>query len=297
MATPSFKRFRGMLPAWRGVAKVVARRPSPVAVSKRSSFWSAVHKFPCIPPLEILVAGISGPPFAAPLAPLPLTSRVCRCGRPLDSCFHHRAACSRAGVLGSRGYALESAAARVCREAGGRDSTNVLLRDMALDTVQADGRRLEVVVDGLPLFRGAQLAIDTTLVSPLRGDGQLHRRCADVDGAALDEARRRKERTNPGCANATAEQDWSSWLLKLGADGRTRPPTSSSNSPRRRREVCLVFCKSGQDRLGRCGGVPCWLAAVLELSRCRSLTGVLLWVWMVTLLRPLMRWEMSAVCL
>ena len=60
---------------------------------------------------------------------------------------------------------------------------------MALDTVQADGRRLEVVVDGLPLFRGAQLTIDTTLVSPLRGDGLPHRRCADVDGAALDEAR------------------------------------------------------------------------------------------------------------
>ena len=129
--------------------------------------------------------------------PLPLTSRVCRCGRPLDSCGHHRAACSRAGVLGSRGDVLESAAARVCREAGGRVSTNVFLRDMALHTVQADGRRLEVVVDGLPLFRGAQLAIDTTLVSPLRGDGQPQRRCVDVDGAALDEARRRKERTYP----------------------------------------------------------------------------------------------------
>ena len=87
--------------------------------------------------------------------------------------------------------------ARVCREAGGRVSNNVFLRDMAQDTVQADGRRLEVVVDGLPLFRGAQLAIDTTLVSPLRGDGQPHRRSVDVDGAALDEARRRKERTYP----------------------------------------------------------------------------------------------------
>ena len=95
------------------------------------------------------------------------------------------------------------------------------------------------------------------------------------------------------CANATAEQDWSSSLRKLGADGRTRLPTSFSNSPRRRWEVCLVFFKSGQDRLGRCGGVPCWRAAVLELSRCRSLTGVLLWVWMVTLLRPLMWWEIS----
>ena len=50
--------------------------------------------------------------------PLPLSSSICRCGRPLDSRGHHRAACSVAGVLGRRGFALESAAARVCREAG-----------------------------------------------------------------------------------------------------------------------------------------------------------------------------------
>ena len=34
-----------------------------------------------------------------------------------------------------------------------------------------DNSRLEVVVDGLPLFNGAQLAVDTTLVSPIRHDG------------------------------------------------------------------------------------------------------------------------------
>ena len=34
---------------------------------------------------------------------LPLSSRTCRCGRPLDVLGYHRAACSRAGVLGSRG--------------------------------------------------------------------------------------------------------------------------------------------------------------------------------------------------
>ena len=50
--------------------------------------------------------------------PLPLSLRFCRCGRPLDPCGHHRAACSRAGLLGRRGFAAESAAARVCREAG-----------------------------------------------------------------------------------------------------------------------------------------------------------------------------------
>ena len=34
----------------------------------------------------------------------PSSSRVCRCGRPLDSSGHHRA-CAVAGVLGSRGFA------------------------------------------------------------------------------------------------------------------------------------------------------------------------------------------------
>ena len=36
--------------------------------------------------------------------PLPLSSSICRCGRPLDSRGHHRAACSVAGVLGRRGF-------------------------------------------------------------------------------------------------------------------------------------------------------------------------------------------------
>ena len=62
--------------------------------------------------------------------PLPLTVRNCRCGRPLDSRGHHRAACARAGVLGGRGWAVENAAARTCREAGGRVTTNVMVRDL-----------------------------------------------------------------------------------------------------------------------------------------------------------------------
>ena len=50
--------------------------------------------------------------------PLPPSSRNCRCGLPLDLRGHHRAGCAQVGVLGRRGFALESAAARVCREAG-----------------------------------------------------------------------------------------------------------------------------------------------------------------------------------
>ena len=48
-----------------------------------------------------------------------------------------------------------------------------------------DTRRLEVVIDGLPLHHGAQLAIDTTMVSPLRHDGVPRPRSMMVDGASL----------------------------------------------------------------------------------------------------------------
>ena len=39
-----------------------------------------------------------------------------------------------------------------------------------------DGRRLEMFVDGLPLFGRAQQAVGTTLLSPLRCDGSVCRK-------------------------------------------------------------------------------------------------------------------------
>ena len=59
---------------------------------------------------------------------------------------------------------------------------------------------LEVVAEGWTLFRGAQLAIDVTLVSALRGDGTARAGSATRPGAALKVARRRKERTCPELA-------------------------------------------------------------------------------------------------
>ena len=49
------------------------------------------------------------------LLPLPLSSRTCRCGRQLDQFGHHRAACSKAGVLGKRGFPLECCSPSVPR--------------------------------------------------------------------------------------------------------------------------------------------------------------------------------------
>ena len=77
-------------------------------------------------------------------------------------------------------------------------ATNLFVRNMDLGVPSAgDNRRLEVVIDGLPLFGGAQLAVDTTLVSALKENGEPRRGAADRDRVALAAARRVKERTYP----------------------------------------------------------------------------------------------------
>ena len=103
---------------------------------------------------------------------------------------------SRAGVLGRRGFALESAGARICREAGARVSTNVCVRDLDLPAPNVhDARRLEIFAEGLPMFGRAQLAIDTTLVAAHHCDGTA--RLGTATRAAMAMARRRKEATYP----------------------------------------------------------------------------------------------------
>ena len=39
-----------------------------------------------------------------------------------------------------------------------------------------DDRRIEVIANGLPLWNGAQLAVDTTIVSPLTAAGEARSR-------------------------------------------------------------------------------------------------------------------------
>ena len=54
-----------------------------------------------------------------------------------------------------------------------------------------------MLVRDLPLHHGAQLAIDTTMVSPLRRDGVAQPRSMTEDEASLETTRRRKERRYP----------------------------------------------------------------------------------------------------
>ena len=64
----------------------------------------------------------------------------------------HRFACAQVGVLARRAGPLDQAAARICREAGARVAAHVALRDLNLDVPAADGRRIEVVANGLPIW-------------------------------------------------------------------------------------------------------------------------------------------------
>ena len=85
--------------------------------------------------------------------------------------------------------------ARVCREGGGRVQPNQFLRNMNVPGIRPDdGRRLEVVVNGLPLYHGMQVGIDATIVSPVRADGRPVPGADIRSGVALRTAERRKRR-------------------------------------------------------------------------------------------------------
>ena len=77
-------------------------------------------------------------------------------------------------------------------------TTNTRIIDLNIDHVDTqDDRRIEVIANGRPLWGGAQLAVDTTLVSPLTRAGHPRMRGRQYRGTALRDARRNKERTYP----------------------------------------------------------------------------------------------------
>ena len=135
--------------------------------------------------------------------PLQLDTRTCRCGESLDFFGDHRAACSNCGRLQTRAVPLEKMWRRVCKEAGGHLQRTGYLRETNLgDVLPSDNRRLECVVNGLPPL-GEQLAVDTTLVSPLTRKGEPRPRADRQNGVALADARKDKERRYPELLRGT----------------------------------------------------------------------------------------------
>ena len=110
----------------------------------------------------------------------------------------HRAACATTGVLRARAAPIERAVARICREAGARVAVNVPLSRMNLAVPVTDARQIEVLANDLPLWHGAQLAVDVTLVSPLGRTGQVrHASDANPGAAILAASQRKREHTYP----------------------------------------------------------------------------------------------------
>ena len=60
-----------------------------------------------------------------------------------------------------------------------------------------DGRNIEIVATGLPIHQGIPLAVDATMVSPLRTDGAPHPHADQRPGVALGRGRRYKESVYP----------------------------------------------------------------------------------------------------
>ena len=195
---------------------------------------------------------------------------------------------------------------RAQREAGARMSTNIRVQDFdLLPGGQLDDRRLPVVADGLPLFHGAQLAIDAVLVSLVRADGAPRRQCATRDGAALDQARRTKERRYPqltgehgrarlvvfACETGGRWSEEVHDFLRHHARARARSEPPEIRAVARRSLVQMlvhsivmlccaglrhVHCRSAVGLMARCHRLPTWsgatgspreLSAPLEHSR------------------------------
>ena len=130
------------------------------------------------------------------------------------------------------------ATARICREASGRVSTNVFVRDLDLGAPVSESRLLEIVVGGLPLFGGVQLAVDTTLVSTQNCDTRISGRGGPGNCEASQG--RQVSRTVP---------DW--WCLqeKLLAVTKT--------FIRHLAKVKARGCADASSRLGVCDGLLC----------------------------------------
>ena len=99
--------------------------------------------------------------------PLPIAPRRCGCGNDLEQYGDHRAACATTSALAARAPALETAVARICREAGGRVARNVAVANMNLASPITDGRRIEIVAI---MDHGQQLAIEMDIMRGKKTD-------------------------------------------------------------------------------------------------------------------------------
>ena len=181
---------------------------------------------------------------------LPLSSATCRCGQPLDSRGHHRGACATAGVLGRRGYPLESCAARICREAGATVSVNIRVQDLDLLPVPgADNCRLEVV-PVCPSFTAHSWP-------------WTPRWSAQCEQTEL-----------PGTYPELTGEHGRARLVVFEEDGPRSPTRSSGSWPERGPGQSPVKCELQQEGHGLDGGALLWRVAPSRRSPCWNVEEV-----------------------
>ena len=157
--------------------------------------------------------------------------------------------------------------------------TNVFLRDLDLGVGGVlDNRRLEVVVDGLPLFNGAQLAVDTTLVSPIRRDGAPRPRAHEVNGIALKHARRDKETTCPELAGRGGRARLVVLAGEVGGRFSTETAQFLSDLAWAKTQGVSDLLRGRARSAWRAGGAPCLGAQLLVRSPPRCWMEVPRWV-------------------
>ena len=96
------------------------------------------------------------------------------------------------------------------------------MRDVNALVDRLEDRRIEVIVNGLPLWNGAQLAVDTTIVSPLTRDAAPRCRRNPAQPVALFEA---------GKKGGRKKQKQKKKLKKNKKNRRNTPTQSSCYSP------------------------------------------------------------------
>ena len=93
---------------------------------------------------------------------------------------------------------MKTSGCECCAKQGGRVRENVLLRDSGIPGIDLlDGRKIEIVVTGLPLAYGIPVAIDANSVSLLHANGLPHRNADVAPGSSFIRAERLKETIYP----------------------------------------------------------------------------------------------------
>ena len=172
-------------------------------------------------------------------------------------------------MLGRRGFAVESAAARVCREAGGRVTLNMMVRDELRDALGCSARPRHQTA-GSCRKRFATVWWHTT---GHRHDFGVHvalRWLSEAWGCSQGRCSSPNSQTQEGAHLSRA--DWTARSGQIGGSGwrgwagLRRCDRSCASWPGPKHGLNRPSSEAGQSRLGGYGGLQPWRAALLGLS-------------------------------